>query len=465
MTRLRTTAAKGVASLLEPVKRRLDPQTRGFARDTLKLSVATVVFVGGYAAQIALITHFLGVAVFGAFSITVAFVDLIARFFNFQTGQMTMAFAADTLRSNPRRTCGIAQFGYAVDAVAGAVAFLVVSAAAPFAASALLGGTDYGAGLFILYAVTVLLTTTEPTSIALLQLTGRFGTIARLTLFREVLRFSLLLVALVTTHSLYAVVVALVFMEAVMAVLWTISATRATSAYLGGASLWTPALNATEGMRRDMAGTVFHTNLISYVKTVAAQGPTLLLGAMRSPVEVGAFKIGVSVGAIVGKLADPAWAAVLPRFAKLRAAGRQDEIRALVRETSIGALIATSALGAIAIVFRDPILRLIGGEEALLATSVLVLAVLGRIVNGALFWNSPLLYALKRAGTASVLYIATSVVFTPVLVVCIYEWGATGAAVALLFWSVSTNVELSVAALQALRLVAPPVRAAAAEPG
>lgn len=450
-------------SLRDRVKRRLDPQTRGFARDTLKLSVGTVVVVVGYATQIALITHFLGLGVFGVFSIVVSFVDLIGRLFNFQTGQMTMAFAADTLRSDSRRTFGIAQFAYVIDGVAGVLAFLVVCAAAPFAATALLGATDYGAGLFILYSVIMLLTTAEPTSIALLQLSGRFGMITRLTLIREALRFSLVLAALLITDSLYAVVAALVSMEAAMAVLWTTSATRAASTHLGGGSLWTPALDATKGMRRQMAGTVFHTNVISYVKILAAQGPTLLLGAMTSPVEVGAFKIGTSIGAIVGKLADPAWAAVLPRFAKLRAAGRRAEIRGLIRQTSLGALIATSALGIVAIVFRDPLLRLFGGEEALAAAPVLVLAVVGRIVNSTLFWNSPLLYALKRAGTASAVFVGTSVVFTPVLVICTYSWGATGTAAALLFWTVAANAGLSIAAIRALRRVSPPIVIAATQ--
>jgi O-antigen/teichoic acid export membrane protein len=182
-------------------------------------------------------------------------------------------------------------------------------------------------------------------------------------------------------------------------------------------------------------------------------------------VEVGAFKIGISIAAIVGKLADPAWAAVLPRFAKLRAAGRSDEIRTLVRQTSVGALIATSALGMLAILFRDPLLRLFGGEDALAAAPVLVLAVLGRVVNSALFWNSPLLYALKRAGTASAIFVALSVVSTPAFIVATYEWGATGTAAALLLWTVSVNVGLSLAAIRAVRLVTPPQTAPAAESG
>ena len=77
------------------------------------------------------------------------------------------------------------------------------------------------------------------------------------------------------------------------------------------------------------------------------------------------------------------------------------------------------------------------------------------MVNGTLFWNSPLLYALKRAATASRIYIAASVVFVPILVLFVDRWGATGAAGALLVWSVVLNAGLTVGALRAMRLVSP----------
>ena len=72
-------------------------------------------------------------------------------------------------------------------------------------------------------------------------------------------------------------------------------------------------------------------------------------------------------------------------------------------------------------------------------------------MNGTLFWNSPLLYALRRSGTASVVFVGTSIAFVPVLVVCIDRWGATGAALALLLWSVVVNLGLTIGAVRALR--------------
>jgi O-antigen/teichoic acid export membrane protein len=439
--------------LLRRAKDLLDPQTRGFVRDSSKLAVGSVVVVFGYGLQIVLITHFLGLDEYGVFVVVVSLVDLVGRLFDFQVGQMTTAFAAETIRSDAKRTTGIAQFSYLVDLGAGVVGFVVIAAMAPVVVPHLAHGS-HGPGLFVLYAFTMLATTTETTSIALLQLYGRFGTILRLTLTREAMRFGFVLGALLAADSLVAVVVALVLMEMVMGTTWTLAANHTVSDQAGGGALWRPALAATRGIRRAMAAMVFHTNVISYVKIVAAQGPTLLLGAMRPAAEVGAFKVGMSIAAVAGKPADVAWAAALPRLARLRAAGRGDAIWNLIRQTSLGAFCVIAALGLVEVVLSTPLLRLVGGTEAAAAgASVLVLGVLAQLVNGTLFWNSPLLYALKRAATASSILVLASVVFVPVLIASIDRWGATGAAGALVFWNVIVNAGLSVAAVRALRLV------------
>ena len=435
--------------LLARLSKRLDPQTRGFIRDSTKLGAGSAIVVAGYATQIALITHLLGLYEYGVFVIVVSTVDVVARLFDFQVGQMTTAFAADSLRTDERRTIGIAQFSYLIDISAGVVGFLMIVAIAPFAAEHLLEGESWW--LFVLYALIMLATTTETTSIALLQLSGRFGGILRLTVIREIMRLTFVLVALLVFDTIASVIIGLVVMEAVMAVLWTFAANGAMREQTGGLGLTHRCLAATRGKRKEMARMVLHTNVISYIKVLAAQAPTLLVGAMRTPADAGLFKIGTSVAAIVGKPADPAWAAVLPRLAKLRAAGRPTEMRALIRQASLGAFLLISAMGLVAVVFREPLLRIVGGTAALAAGTVLTLSVLARIVNGTLFWNSPLLYALKRASTASRIFVAVSVVFVPVLVVFVDRWGANGAAGALLFWNVVVNTGLTIAALRAMR--------------
>jgi O-antigen/teichoic acid export membrane protein len=437
---------------LGQVTRRLHAETRGFLGDSTKLGMGSAIVVASYAAQIALITHILGLSDYGIFAIVVSTVDLVARLLDFQVGQMTNAFAAESIDTQPGRTIGIAQFSYLVDGISGALGFLLVLALAPVAATYLVPGESWA--LFALYAVTILITTTEPTSIALLQLCGRFGTILRITVVREAMRFALVLAALLATHSIYGVIVALLFMELAVAFLWVYAADRAMRERVSEAGLLSLNLAETRPIRREMLKMVLNTNAISYVKVLAAQGPTLLLGAMRTPFDAGLFKIGTAVAAVAGKPADPAWAAVLPRLARLRVDGRTDEMRTLIRHTTLGAFILMTALGVVAVVFREPLLRLVGGEEAVAAGGVLVLSVLARVVNGTVFWNSPLLFAFKRSELASRIFLGASLVFVPVLVVGIDRWGATGAAGALLVWNIVVNAGLTVAALRAITVAA-----------
>ena len=340
------------ASTLERSARSSDPR---ILRDSSKLAVGTLVVVVGYGLQIALITHFLGAR-------------RVRRVRDRGLGRRSRGKVPRLSgRSDDNGICGRddplrqtanhrnSQFSYLVDLGAGFAGLLVIVVVAPLVVPHLEHGS-HGPGLFILYGFTMLATTTETTSIALLQLHGRFGTILQLTLAREAMRFGLVLGALLATDSLVAVVAALVLMELVMGTSWTLAANRTVSHY-GGGALWRPVLSTTRGIRRAMAAMVFHTNVISYVKIVAAQAPTLLLGAMRPAAEVGVFKVGMSIAAVAGKPADVAWAAVMPRFARLRAVGRSEAIRDLIRQTSIGAFCVIATLSLVEFVLRTPLLR------------------------------------------------------------------------------------------------------------
>jgi O-antigen/teichoic acid export membrane protein len=200
-----------------------------------------------------------------------------------------------------------------------------------------------------------------------------------------------------------------------------------------------------------MLGMLFHTNLVTYAKLIPAQVPTLLLGAMRSPAEVGGFKVATAIAAAAVKLVDPAWAAVMPRLSRLWSSGRRAEIRDLLVQATIGACFVLALTALLAFVLRVPLLRIVGGENATTATTVLVLSLIGGVVNGTLFWNTPLIYAAREARLAVVAYVLSSLLLAPLLVVGIDAWGANGAAVALLVFIVVLNLILTAMALKVLR--------------
>jgi O-antigen/teichoic acid export membrane protein len=437
-------------SVLVPgfLARRISRETRGFVRDSFVLSISSVVTMAGYFVQVVLLTHLLGLDVYGTFAIAVSFVALVGGFFDVQIGVMPISFAAKHLDGEPTVAAGIFQFGYITELILGGTALLAVAALAPFAGPRLAG--DQGTLIFVLYGITLVASLGKATSMALLQLCGRFGTILRIVVLREVLRVALLLVVLLTIGTLVSAVIALVLLESLTGFVGGVLAGRAFSTRCRR-SLWAPALASVKGLRRPMLGMLFHTNLVTYAKLIPAQVPTLLLGAMRSPSEVGGFKVATAIAAAAVKLVDPAWAAVLPRLSRLWSSGRRAEIRELLMQATIGAGLVLTLSAVLAFVLREPLLRIVGGEGATTATTVLVLSLAGGVINGTLFWNTPLIYAARAARLAVVAYVSSSLLLAPLLIVGIDAWGANGAAAALLVFTVAINVMLTAMALKVFR--------------
>jgi len=443
------TSGTPILPVLQRIARRLSSETRGLARDTLVLAIGSVVTMAGYMTQIALVSHLLGLRQYGVLALTISFVEIVNRFFDVQVGDTAIAFGAEKMKTDVRGTAGVFQLGYLIDLAAGLAGFAVVAGLAPFAGSHLVG--PEGPRLFMLYGLTLLASTAGTTSFSMLRLFGRFGTILRLTALREALRVGSVSSAIVVFGTLESVVIALVLLEAVIGVLAFVASNRAFAKWASGVRLWGVPVSSSRGIRRRMLAMILQTNFVAYAKIVSAQGPTLLLGVYRPPAEVGAFKIATAIAAAVGKPADPAWAAVLPRLAHLWTARRTAEIRRLIGQATPIAFVGLSLLGAVAIVLRDPLLRLFGGAGAVTATTVLILAVAAQIVNGSLFWNTPLIYSAKRAKAAMIAYVGSSAVLALLLWLLIREWGATGATAALLVFTVQLNVTLTVTALSLVR--------------
>jgi len=404
--------------------------------------------MGGYFLQVVLLTHLLGLDAYGQFALTVSFVAVVGGFFDVQIGVMPISFAADHVDRRPAVAAGVFQFGYVTEFLLGLTAFVVVAALSPFAGPRLAG--DQGTMLFFLYGLTLVAAVGKTTSSALLQLFGQFGTILRLVVLREVIRVAILAVVLIGIGTLVSAVVSLVVLEAFVAAVTALAATREFSARCGR-RLWTPALTETRHLRRQMVAMLFHTNLVTYAKLIPSQIPTLLLGAMRPPIEVGGFKVATAIAAAAVKLVDPAWAAVMPRLSRLWAAGSRSEIRQLLVHGTVGAALVLGASALVVLVLRDPLLRIVGGEEATGASTVLVLSLVGGVANGSLFWNTPLIYAAKRARLAMWAYVFSSLALLPLLFVGIAAWGADGAAAALMFFAIVLNVILTLIALRLVR--------------
>ena len=399
--------------------------------------------------QIALITHALGLSEYGRLALAMSVVVLIGKFFDVRVGVAATTFGSRYVAAGDMRAAaGVFQFGYVIDATTGVLGFAVVAALSPLVGPALVG--DDGTILILLYGLTLLVSTVDESSISILRLFNRFRLIAGYTVGLEALRVTLVAGALIVFGTLPAVLVALLLHDLLGAVANMVAATLAFR-HAAGTPLRKGALRVFDE-KRQMVRMVLHTNFVSYARLAQVQLPTLVLGALSTTTQVGLYKVGTAGGAIVGRLADPPYAAVLPRFSRLWASGRFEEIRRLIRSATpfVAAILGVALL--LVIVFRDPILRALGGgDDALPAAPVLVLVAAAHAVNGILFWNIGLLFAAGRSGAISIVAVGGALLQLALVFPLVRTWDATGAGIALFVSLVVSNLVLTVLAVQTLR--------------
>lgn len=401
--------------------------------------------------QISLVAHALGLAQYGRLALVMSFVVLIGQFFDVRVGTAETTFGAARIAHHDWASAsGVFRFGYGIDAVTGLVGFLVVACAAPLLGPSLVGAG--GTQLMLLYGLTLLVSTVDDSSTTVLRLLGRFRLLAGYTVGLELFRVVAVGLALAINRSLTAVLVALVLYDLAGAFTnWMVAShvfSRASGRSLIGR---TPAPFAE---KRAMLRTVVHTNVVSYARIAQVQLPTLVLGALTSTSQVGLYKIGTAAGSMVGRIVDPVYAAVLPRLSRLWGARKSSEIARLIRNaTPIAAsLVGVSLL--LLVVFRSPILRLMGGPEAVKAAPVLLMVGIGYGVSGILFWNTGLLFAEQRSGTVSLVALSSVALQIALLVPLTVAFDASGAAFALCVSLVVSNLLAAFLGLRTLRVTA-----------
>ncbi len=399
--------------------------------------------------QIVLITHALGLEDYGRLALAIGFVVLVGQLFDLRVGVATTIFGAEHLPHDPRRAAGIFQLSYAVDAATGLLGFAVVVAAAPFVGPALIG--DEGTALIVLYSLVLLAQTVDESSFTILRLLDRFRVIAGYTVAVEAARIALVAGALAVFGTLEAVALALVAHRIVAGAAAAVAAT-VVFRRVTGAALTHSALDEVREERREVFRTMLHTNVVSYARLAQTQLPTVVVGAVAGATQAGLYKVGMAAAVFVGRLADPAYVALLPRLSRMWSAGRRDEMRRLIERLAAVSLPAVVMVSGLLILFREPVLQVLGGAQASAdGGTVLILGALAHAVNAGLLWNIPTLYATGRARVVARLAVAAAAVQMLTLLPLVTAYDASGAALSLLLSMVVLNVGATVRAVSALR--------------
>src|SRR5437660_4903538 len=96
-------------------------QAGGVARDAFHVGIWQGATAVADFAQIALITHALGLGMYGRFALVIAFVTLVGQFFDVRVGIAATTIGARYIARDVRGAAGIFQYTYLIDLLTGII--------------------------------------------------------------------------------------------------------------------------------------------------------------------------------------------------------------------------------------------------------------------------------------------------------------------------------------------------------
>ena len=375
---------------------------------------------------------------FGMLVIAQTYALLVERIGTFQSWQTLIRFGAMAREQGDDAALrGLIRFGRRLD-LAGAMVGGTLGITIALFAGARFGWSESTQMLAIAYGGTVLLRM-NGTSLAVLRLFERFDQTAIARAASGVIRLGGTVVAVVTDASL-----------PVFAAVWMISdvVPSAVMAFFSVRAL--PARDPAEpspltarALRArfpEMTGMFWTTNWHSTIKVVARDGDVLVAGLVGGPAVAGAVRIARQVGGAMGQLADPLTQAIYPALSSAAASGQLAQVRALtLRAARWGAGIGAVVVLGLA-VLAPTVLRVFAGDAYATNSGALLLFAAAQALSLATLAVSPALLALGHARLSFTALCIATVVYGGLLVPAIHQWGALGAAAALVAYQLVWGV-------------------------
>lgn len=434
MSRFRRGAAERLRRL--PILRGNDHFAR-LVRNGLSLFTGNSVVIGLQFAQVLVLTRALLPEGYGTYILVMTYVLLVNQFFDVRATEMTVKFGSEYLALNDhQRLSAVIKLSYGINFLTGLFAFFLVMISAPWAAQTILHNSAL-APLISLYALTLLISTGDSTSSAILRVTDRFKWMSLYAGGMAVLEFGAIVLAIGMGAGLRGILLALIAKDLISSVVNISLALVAIRQHIPGRALWQAPVSSLHSRYRELASFLFHTNVMAYVRMINTKIDVLILGFFRPPEEVGIYKLARQVAGLTAQIIDPLYTAVLPDLARLWAQKRFGEYRHLLYQISLTMSLLLGSVGAGLIVFQEPIIRLIAGEAYLAAAVPLIICSWGFIIGGIFLWAWPAALSLQHPeyGTAVGLLGVVGQITLALLLVPTY--GSVGNAVSLLATSIA----------------------------
>jgi len=343
------------------------------------------------------VVRLLGMDGYGLVSgVIMLFASNVNRLLSFRMSEVVVKYLGEALAEEKLdRAAAIAKGIGLVEAVTSVIAYLVLLALTPWAASTFAKDAST-APLFAFYGLFLLSNLIFETSTGVLQATDRFDRVAVINLVQSIITAVMIFADFLLKRGVMDILTAYLVGKTFTGVAVIYFAVRELNKRLGKGWVRASLRQLTDW--RSIGGFAINTNLNGTVNLFVRDNAPLYLTAFRPLAEVGYFKLAMN---LVNMVALPIEPFIWPTYAELTrsiALHQWQETKRLLRRVSAIAGGWTLAAGGALVAFGWWLLPFVYGASARPAYFSLIILLIGFGVANIFHWNRPLLLAFGQPG-------------------------------------------------------------------
>ena len=387
--------------------------------------VATSIFA---AAEPVLIARFLGVEQFGLFSLIIAYVGIVNGLIDLRSFHAVVRYVGQYRELGEKdKVLSFIKFFYVLDFLVGIVALGVCLLLAGVADDFFIHSEDTFK-FTLIYSLSVLVSSINNSSEAVLRVFDRFKTIAFVRTSRTGLRVALVAGCLLAGLGIEEILVCYVAAAFVFFLMLQMTVFRVLNQ--SGFKRWTAAktenLGATLKEVRPFVLTSTFTGFLT--NAFSRQIPILVLGYFTSKEAVGLYRVATIFSGLCVRLRKPVEDTIYPALVAAQSRGSKEAFNEIVSYSAKNLLKVFLPIGLIFFLFADKIIIIFFGRAYEPATLALQFIVISELLSGFYFWIDSVELALNRLRQRMIRVGLSSVSYIAVLLVLVNGYSYNGAA-------------------------------------
>ncbi len=385
--------------------------------------------------QSVIVTRGLGGDSYGLLILAIALVSFVVNFLDLHTSEVLVKLVGSAMaRGDKAEAVALFHVGLLADMLLALVSLLAAWFVVPLLIT-LRGGADQALlnELTTIFIFTIPFSTLQSTFISALLIYKKFGLYAALGLVN-----SLVLITATVALLPYGTVAVMFGYLIASIVGFGLYVGVSLRLLMQDLDIWRGSQYARAW--RQFLPFVFHTSVVTSLKTLFANTDILLLGMLRPPAEVTYYKIATSAASLIAIPVSPITTVIFPAMNEAWTHNNLAEVKRLIRRFLLYSVtVSLSGVFFFAIAARWLVVGIYGPNYIPVVLLIHILA-LAYLVGNLLLWVRP---ATLSAGQPQLLTFITSlssILRVAMAVPLVLVWGAAGVAVAFLFTSMVSGL-------------------------